>query len=147
MTSQRPIGFWLKLVDTLLDERLADTLGDQGLSRRDWQVLNVVRAGANDMAAIAYQLRPFLGTGDADATSAVDRLRRRGWLIIDAAGVRLAPDREAAFASLARLVGSARRAAVAGVEPAEYVAALSVLERIAHNLGWEDASLSDAAPE
>ena len=47
-TDRRPIGFWLKLVDRLLDERLDETLGD--LTRRHWQVLNVLQQGAVDQA-------------------------------------------------------------------------------------------------
>jgi hypothetical protein len=42
-TDRRPIGFWLKLVDRLIDERLGAPLGT--LSRRHWQVMNVVHHG------------------------------------------------------------------------------------------------------
>jgi len=34
MTDQRPIGFWLKLVDRLIDERFALTLEEHGVTRR-----------------------------------------------------------------------------------------------------------------
>ena len=43
-TDRRPIGFWLKLVDRLIDARLEASLG--GLSRRHWQVLNVAGRAA-----------------------------------------------------------------------------------------------------
>ena len=57
-TDRRPIGFWLKLVDRLLDKRLDETLGD--LTRRHWQVLNVLQQGAVDQAGIDARVRPFL---------------------------------------------------------------------------------------
>jgi hypothetical protein len=58
-TDRRPIGFWLKLVDRLIDERLDGTLGD--LTRRHWQVLNVVQQGQVDQREIDTRVRPFLG--------------------------------------------------------------------------------------
>ena len=41
---RRPIGFWLKLVDRLIDEGFDAVLGDAGLTRRHWQVLNLLQA-------------------------------------------------------------------------------------------------------
>lgn len=143
-TTVRPIGFWLKLVDTLIDDHLADALRDHGLSRLDWQVLNVVRDGATDIAAIAGQLRPFLATGASDVAIVVDELRSRGWITVESRAVRFAPEREPGFASVQQLVASARRAAVEGIDPSEYLAVLSVLERMARNLGWPDASPTKA---
>ena len=58
-TDGTPIGFWLKLVDRLIDKRLDASLG--GLSRRDWQVLNVVRQGRASQAEIDARIRPFIG--------------------------------------------------------------------------------------
>ena len=66
-TDGRPIGFWLKLVDRLIDKRLEASLG--GLSRRHWQVLNVVRKGRASQAEIDARVRPFIG---ADTGQSVD---------------------------------------------------------------------------
>ena len=38
MENQRPIGFWLKLVDSLIDEQFASTLEEHGVTRRQWQL-------------------------------------------------------------------------------------------------------------
>ena len=46
-SDRRPIALG-QLVDRLLDERLDETLGD--LTRRHWQVLNVLQQGAVDQA-------------------------------------------------------------------------------------------------
>src|SRR5206468_3950933 len=36
----KPIGFYLKSLDAAINEDFARTLSDQGLTRRDWQVLH-----------------------------------------------------------------------------------------------------------
>ena len=76
-TDGTPIGFWLKLVDRLIDKRLDASLG--GLSRRDWQVLNVVRQGRASQAEIDARIRPFIGREGTTAQEVVD-LQQRGWL-------------------------------------------------------------------
>jgi hypothetical protein len=53
---RRPIGFWLKLVDRLIDA----VLGDAGLTRRHWQVLNLLQTQPVTLQRIDTQLAPFL---------------------------------------------------------------------------------------
>ena len=42
----RPLGYWLKQVDRLLDDAFDRVLRDEGVTRRHWHVLNVLRRGA-----------------------------------------------------------------------------------------------------
>jgi hypothetical protein len=58
---RRPIGYWLKHVDRLIDETLLRTLSADDLSRRHWQVLNTLAAGPANVRALADVLRPFVG--------------------------------------------------------------------------------------
>ena len=39
----KPIGFWLKELDRLIDKHFEMQLSDAGLSRRQWQLLNCLR--------------------------------------------------------------------------------------------------------
>ena len=64
MTDQRPIGFWLKLVDRLIDERFANTLEEHGVTRRQWQLLNVLSRGNATGAQLDATLAPFLSAID-----------------------------------------------------------------------------------
>jgi hypothetical protein len=59
-TDRRPIGFWLELVDRLIDECLEKTLGD--LTRRHWQVLKVVQQGAVDQSELPTVLAVRVGS-------------------------------------------------------------------------------------
>src|SRR5918999_1264765 len=44
-TDRRPLGFWLKLVDRLLDEGFERILAGAGLTRRHWQALTTLQQG------------------------------------------------------------------------------------------------------
>ena len=64
---RRPIGYWLKHLDRLIEGNFERTLASEGLTRRHWQALNTLRTRPSTRAEIAAALAPFLG----------ERLRRR----------------------------------------------------------------------
>ena len=133
-TDRRPIGFWLKLVDRLIDERFNETLGD--LTRRHWQVLNVVQQGGASQAEIDARVRPFI-RGDGTTAKEVADLQQRGWLINGTSTIELTELGTKAFARLLELVSSDRTRLMIGIVPEEYASTVSVLERMARNLGWK----------
>lgn len=133
-TDRRPIGFWLKLVDRLIDKQLDASLG--GLSRRHWQVLNVVQQGRASQTEIDARVRPFIGSEGTTAREVAD-LQRRGWLASGTATVELTELGTKEFARLLELVSADRTTLMIGIAPEEYASAVSVLERMARNLGWE----------
>jgi hypothetical protein len=132
-TDRRPIGFWLKLVDRLIDTRLEASLG--GLSRRLWQVLNVVRQGRASQAEIDARVRPFIG-GEGTTAQEVADLQQRGWLTSGTATLELTELGTIEFARLLELVSADRTTLMIGIPPEEYASTVSVLERMARNLGW-----------
>ena len=42
MADRKPIGYWLKELDRLIEGTLDRALADEGVTRRDWQVLNAL---------------------------------------------------------------------------------------------------------
>lgn len=130
-TDRRPIGFWLKLVDRLIDERLGQSLGE--LTRRHWQVLNVVHQGAVDQAVIDARVRPFLDRESTTVREVAD-LRERGWIAGDA--LTLTETGTTEFQHLLDAVSADRATMMAGVAPEAYATTVSTLERMARNLGW-----------
>ena len=58
--SQRPIGYWLKHLDRLIETTFSRTLAGQGLTRRHWQVLNTLAHGPASPADLTKALNPFL---------------------------------------------------------------------------------------
>jgi hypothetical protein len=126
----------------LIDTRLEASLG--GLSRRHWQVLNVVRQGRASQAEIDARVRPFIGTEGTTAQEVAD-LQQRGWLTSGGATLDLTELGAIESARLLELVSADRTTLMIGIAPEEYASTVSVLERMARNLGWtspEDRSQS-----
>ena len=123
----KPIGWWLKEVDRLLEASLEQLLAADGLTRRQWQALNAA-AGPE---SIGTALAPFLTGDPAELAAVTNPLAERGWLI----GDRLTAAGEVALAALTAKVQAHRRQITTGVSDEEYVATVGVLRTMARNLG------------
>lgn len=139
MTDQRPIGFWLKLVDRLLDEQFAATLDEHGVTRRQWQLLNVLSRGPSTVSQLDEAIAPFL-TLDADGATEsssehLTELIESAWVDATATGYEITERGSAAFNRLADVVAENRSLVTRGVSESEYHSTISVLERMANNLG------------
>jgi DNA-binding MarR family transcriptional regulator len=143
MPSPRPIGFWLKLVDRLIDEQFASTLEEHGVTRRQWQLLNVLSREPSTVAQLDAAVAPFLSptTDAAEPESSAEHLAE----LLDSAWLTLADDTyeltergRAAFDKLADVVAVNRTAMTQGLTQEQYDETLTVLERMARNLGWGD---------
>lgn len=132
-TDRRPIGYWLKLLDRLIDERLDASLGN--LSRRHWQVMNVIHQGRVSQAEIDARVRPFI-LGEGTTAREVADLQQLGW-VTGGTGMTLTELGTQEFARLLDLVSADRKTLMLGIEPSEYASTISVLERMARNLGWQ----------
>ena len=110
----------------MIDKRLEASLG--GLSRRHWQVLNVLRQGRTSQAEIDARVRPFIGSEGTTAQEVAD-LQQRGWLTSGTATLELTELGTSEFARLLELVSADRTSLMIGVAPEEYASAVSVLER------------------
>ena len=135
-TPFRPIGFWLKLVDRLIDESLDAALADAGLTRRHWQVLNLLERGDVTGEDADDQLRPFLSDHELTTRPVFEDLIGRGWAMRDGERFRLTTEGVTSLAPVRATITETRRAAAAGIDVESYQATLAVLERIARNLGW-----------
>ncbi|MEV4396879.1 MarR family transcriptional regulator [Nonomuraea sp. NPDC049607] len=115
----KPIGYWVKHLDNLLEDAMGQTLSAYGASRREWQLLH---ATAHDQNAAA--LAPFEGVEEA-----VQSLTSRGWL----ADGELTAEGRATHAAVSEHVTRFRRRITEGVSPQEYLTAVDVLRRMAAN--------------
>ena len=125
---RRPFGFWLKLVDRRISDEMETLFADDGITRRDWRMLNLLAGEARD-ERLAERL--------LSKPQALHRLAERGWVAgfppeITEAG-REARDR------LETQV-TALRERVAGAVPADdFATTLRSLEAIARELGWDES--------
>ena len=139
MTEQRPIGFWLKLVDRLIDERFALTLEEHGVTRRQWQLLNVLSRGNATVHALDAAVEPFLATDDGEsADEHLAELVDSGWVTVTPSGYELTDHGRTALTGLSGVVRANREQATEGIGEAEYDQTLATLEAIARNLGWSE---------
>lgn len=134
----RPIGYWLKLLDRLLEEDLDRTLVPFDLNRRQWQILNVLAEGPSDASAVYRELNAFF-VDEAQVNSMLALLKSEGWIdatlngetsLTDAGNRRLT----AALNS----VRAARQRISFGIEADEYNQTVNTLRSMCENLGWTE---------
>jgi DNA-binding MarR family transcriptional regulator len=136
---RRPIGFWLKLVDRLIDDSFDALLGQAGLTRRLWQVLSALWGGPATVEQLDTGLAPFLDVAQPTVDPVVEDLSARGWTTRTGDGrVTITEAGVAAHADLLARVSENRRRLTAGIAAEEYAATIGVLRRMAANLGWAD---------
>jgi len=136
----RPLGYWLRLVDRLIDEQFATTLEEHGITRRQWQLMNVLAQAPASVAELDAAIAPFLAaaTEERERESSVEHLTElieSAWVDATPTGYELTVRGQAALERLAVVVAEQRTVITAGVTDAEYQQTVSVLQRVAVNLG------------
>ena len=135
----RPIGFWLKLVDRLIDEQFQHVLSEHDVTRAQWEILNILSPGPRSLDHLNHELAPFFDTVDGGcATEHVAGLIDRGWVDVAFEYYELTGTGAVKHAELHRLVAKTRTAAIADVDEDDYATMLRSLEKVAHTLGWEN---------
>ena len=135
MERNRPIGYWLKYVDRLLEDTLDRALAAEALSRRHWQALNTLAHGPVAEAELVPALEPFVREDPAGLRTVLDGLAERGWTDRDDAGrlVLTPAGRDVQERTLQR-VRETRSLTVRGIGEDEYRTVIDVLARMAVNL-------------
>jgi DNA-binding MarR family transcriptional regulator len=129
--TRRPIGYWLKHVDHLIESTFEHALAAEGLTRRHWQVLNTVATGPTTRAELDVALAPFLVDDPLAASRALDDLVARGW-VDDALSLTVAG--RAGYGTVSERIQQSRRSIMTGISDEEYARTVGTLEQMAHNL-------------
>jgi DNA-binding MarR family transcriptional regulator len=132
--SERPIGYWLKKLDNLIDAQFERQLSEAGLSRRQWQLINLLEAGPRSVPDLQAELEPLLQGDAGDLDDALARLVTRGWAESADNIVNLTEAGEAHFGVIKAKVAELRQGLMAGISPEEYQTTIEVLARMAANL-------------
>lgn len=131
MAEERPIGWWVRRLDALLEEAVDAVVTGEGLTRRHWQVLHSLAAGPADATEVLSALADVPG----DVETVVSDLVARGWLDRLGEGrVGLTPDGAAAHDRVSRAVGRVRRHVADGLSRSEYERTILVLARMVTNI-------------
>jgi DNA-binding MarR family transcriptional regulator len=132
--SERPIGYWLKKLDRLIDGQFERQLGEVGLSRRRWQLLNLLEDGPRSVPELQSALEPFLQDDPDDLSDALSGLVTRGWADTRDNIVSLTETGQAQFKLIKVRVAELHQSSMVGISPEEYQAAIDVISRMAANL-------------
>ncbi|RZU73643.1 hypothetical protein EV384_2060 [Micromonospora kangleipakensis] len=135
--TDKPIGYWLKHLHNLIEEQFDATLGDLGLDRRQWQILNLLSRGARSRGEVEQALAPFWPDGVPELDAALngaDGLVTRGWVGYDADALTLTEQGRAAHRTAADRVGETRRLLLRGLTPEQYAETVRILSVMAGNL-------------
>jgi DNA-binding MarR family transcriptional regulator len=129
-----PIGYWLKKLDRLIEEQFERQLGEADLSRRQWQLLNLLENGPRSLPELQTELEPFLQDAPDNLGDALSGLVTRGWADMQENIVTLTEIGRTKLGLVKSQVAELRQALMAGISPQEYQATIEVLSRMAANL-------------
>jgi DNA-binding MarR family transcriptional regulator len=132
--SERPIGYWLKKLDHLIDEQFEQQLDEVSLSRRQWQLLNLLENGPRSAPDLEAELEPFLQDRPDELSDALSGLITRGWAGSQDNVVSLTETGQAQFELIKAKVTELRQSMTVGISPDEYQATIGVLARMVANL-------------
>jgi len=132
--SERPIGYWLKELDRLIDQQFERQLEEAGLSRRQWQLLNLLEDGPRSIPELESELEPFLQDDPDDLSEAISGLVTRGWADSQDNVVTLTETGRAQFGRVKTKIAELRQDLMIGISADEYRATIDVLARMAANL-------------
>jgi hypothetical protein len=128
----RPLGAWLRTVDDLIRREFATAFESEGITRRDWRILNVLDGDA-----------PAPGTTERlpHAGKRMRALAERGWVVVDTHGAwSLTAEGRAAKARLSEAVGGIRSRIAGAVSPEDFATTMASLQAIARELGGDGES-------
>ena len=138
VAAQRPVDFWLKLVDKLINEQFSRTLEEHGVTRRQWEVMNLLSRGPAAHDELAQALAPFRTELEAiTLTEDLAELVESGWLAIQEDVYQLTDRGRTSYQRLEPVLRSINEQIVRGVRTEDYSTTLEVLEQMARNLGWQ----------
>ncbi|MFC9997796.1 MarR family winged helix-turn-helix transcriptional regulator [Nocardia sp. NPDC127526] len=131
----KPLGYYLRHIDRMLEENFAALLADHGLVRRSWQVINTISAGPVTLAELDRAHAHFLDDAEPTVAPQVTALVDRGVVAVDADGNHtLTSDGRSVYAAVSQLIDAERAATIDGLGPDGYRVLIGMLQRIADNL-------------
>jgi DNA-binding transcriptional ArsR family regulator len=132
---QKPLGYLLKTLDRLLEERFEEALERHRLSRRQWQLLNVLADGEKTVGQLDEAIAPFLSAQSGETSERHLEPLLGGGLVAERSGVyRLTDAGRAQLRSAREAVEGLRDVTVEGLEDGEYSRTLRTLEAMIDNL-------------
>ncbi|GAA5195722.1 hypothetical protein [Microbacterium jejuense] len=131
----RPLGYWLRTVDGLITHAFAEALDAEGVSRRDWMLLNVL-SGDVDAPGLAERI--------ARKSKRLRSLEDRGWVLEKGDGTwELTDLGRTEKERIGAIVDGIRSRVSGAIGDDAYAQLTGSLEAIARELGWDEATAAE----
>jgi len=137
-----PLGYWIKQVDQLLTKQIDAAQAVNGVTRTEWQVLNLLsEVQSMPRDALLKQIEIFSDAASLDKIIA--SLFDRGWIALVAAteqdeqALSLTEDGKQQHAKILATQKEFRQRAVQGITKNEYETVVGVLRQMVANLEKE----------
>ena len=128
----RPLDFWLKLVDTMINLHYRNMLEEHGIVRRQWEMMRLLSRAPASQEDLDAALAPFLPEDEpGSSAAALSELTDSGWLTQINGGYELTERGRAVHQRLDEVFSQKNEDLADGVSPGDYALAVSVLERVA----------------
>jgi DNA-binding MarR family transcriptional regulator len=131
--TDRPIGWWIKHVDQLIEESFDRVLAGEGIGRKHWRVLNALAGGVATLPELDRALAPFREAGP-DLTVVLEQLVSRGWARRSASRLSLTQTGAGARERLVKAIAAHRWRVTEGIDERSLRATVATLRQIAGNL-------------
>ena len=131
---RRLIGYLLKDLDRLIEDRLDADLRSAGLSRRHWQALNTLAPGPLAPESVEDALAPFWVDDSNSWDALLQDMIAQGWVQYEGDDLALAGKGKMLHGRVLTRVQATRGQLVAGISPEQYASTVDVLDRMAANL-------------
>lgn len=131
---EQPIGYWLKHLDRLIENAMARTFAEEGITRRHWQILNILRRSPQDEPALEDALRPFWGEGVIALGEVTKDLATRSWLTKTDGRYTLTQTGETAHATVEKKIQAIRTKSLTDLTNNDYHQTVTTLQQMAKNL-------------
>ncbi|MDS1268986.1 MarR family transcriptional regulator [Lipingzhangella sp. LS1_29] len=134
--TDRPIGYWLKQLDRLIDDSFDQLLRQRSLGRREWQVMRALNERPLRPDDLDAEFTPFMASAAPDLETVVAELVARGLVRRDPTSgmLHLTERGEQVHTELWAEVRASRDRMTSGISGQEYQATIDVLARMAGNL-------------
>jgi hypothetical protein len=131
--TDRPITWWVKHVDQLIEESFDRVLAGEGIGRKHWRVLNALAGGVATLPELDRALAPFREAGP-DLTVVLEQLVSRGWARRSASRLSLTQTGAGARERLVKAIAGHRWRVTEGIDERSLRATVATLRQIAGNL-------------
>ncbi|GGR70649.1 hypothetical protein GCM10010252_06050 [Streptomyces aureoverticillatus] len=133
----QPIGYWSSAAGKAVVHHIRTMLAENGLTQPQWWVLNQVvgHEAGRDRKEVVEVLRGYLEFGEGPLHHDIDALIGRGLLSQEESGtLHITETGTALQQRVAASQGQTRGQIHEGIDDAEYVRALKVLQRMIYNV-------------